>query len=251
MSFYDNLRQLMGESSQLAGLDCDANRDCFEKAVNGSEVATHEFITNNARLVSTAVSRFMARRPSSTYLVDDMFAEGLLTLTNAVRTLTRRLRDEEATFLSALTSFGDIDDEYECFHVIMYLYISIYRAIQRVYELDSSDAMSERTRQRHTAPGRCTPTRKVNVAEATFDALSQDPFREVFFYEGIIGTCKGAEEELIIQKRLEGFMDKEIAKMLACHRTYVTHTKNRLYRAFCDEHHFTWTRRSNNPVNSV
>ena len=232
MSFYHDIKQrLDGEEDQI---DPVQNCECFKRAMTGSEEAIQEFIMNNMRLVTAAVNRFMVRHSKSSYLMDDMFSEGLLVLVRAVRTLVRYLPKDEEKLQHGLASFTSQVNATD-FNVIMYIYISIYRAIQRLYELDSSDPISERIRTGHTPKGLDRPTRKVNFSDSDCEGIPCDPFQEVYLLEAIADACQTDDEHFIINRRREGYIDREIAEELNCDRSYVTHTKNRVYRRFCEE----------------
>jgi len=234
LNFYQDIKRRMDGVKDRA--DPVQNRECFKRAIEGSEEAVQEFITTNMRLVATVVNRFMQRYRSSIYLADDMFSEGLFVLIRAVRTLMKYLPEDAEKLQHGLASFGRETDETD-FNVIMYIYVCIYRAVQQLYETDSSDPISERFRTRHTPKGRDLPTRKVNLNTFDFEMISCDPFQEIYLFEDIMDTCQTDDERFIVSRRLEGYIDREIAKELNCDRSYVTHVKNRLYKRFCGETH--------------
>jgi len=232
MSFYHDIKQQLNLEEDL--IDPVQNRDCFRRAVEGSEEAVREFIMVNMRLVTTIIFRFMNRHPASEYLVDDMFSEGLLVLTRAVRTLAKYLPDDREKFQEGLASFTSPVNTTDL-NVIMYIYVSIYRAVQQLYEADSSDPISPRFRAKHTPKGQDTPTRKVNLDDYTFEGIPCDPFQIIYLLEDIRDTCQTDEEHFIIERRHEGYIDREIAKELNRDRSYVTRVKNRIFQRFCEE----------------
>jgi len=234
MSFYHEIKQQLEAEDPEGEINREQNRDYFQRAVKGSEEDVHRFITNNMRLVTTAVERFMKRHRASTYLVDDMFSEGLLTLTRAVRTLVKQLSVDEEKFQQGLASFVSDPGETDL-NVIMYIYISAYRAIQLLYEFDSSDAISARVRDQHTPEGHDEPTGKVDLQGFDFDYLPCDPFSEIFYLEDIMDSCTTDDERFIVEQRLHGYLDREIANEMGCKRANVTQIKTRVYRRFCRE----------------
>ncbi len=232
MSFYHDIKQqLETEEDQI---DPVQNCECFKRAVDGSEEAIQEFIMNNMRLATIAVDHFRNRYPISAYLIDDMFSEGLLVLTRAVRTLVKYLPEDAEKFRQGLVSLmGPV--KIPNFNIPMYIYVSIYRAVQQLYEQDSSDPISDRFRIKHTAKGQKFPTRKVSLDGFIFENTSCDPFQEIYLLEDIMDACQTDDEHFIIGKRHEGYIDREIAEELNCDRSYVTRVKNRVYKRFCEE----------------
>jgi hypothetical protein len=229
MNFYTDISQKPG-----AG-DCASpkkNRACFERAVEGSEDDLQAFIVTNMRLVSNAIEHFITRHPASAYLTDDMFSEGLLALTRSTKTLVKQLSADEDALKIGLNSFSQKTRQKENPNVIMYIYISIYRAIQELYEVDSSDCISKRMRKHYTPPGQTTPTKQIDIPEICFDQLMCDPFEEIFLLESVFDVCQTDQERLIVEKRLAGYMDWEIAEELDFHRASVATIRNRLYKRF-------------------
>jgi DNA-binding NarL/FixJ family response regulator len=229
MNFYTDISQKPGAGDCVSPKQ---NRDCFEKAVKGSEDALQEFIVTNMRLVSSAIEHFIARHSASAYLTDDMFSEGLLALTRSTKTLVKQLSADEEALKIGLNSFLQKTRQKENPNVIMYIYISIYRAIQEIYEIDSSDCISKRMRKHYTPSGQTTPTKQVDIPEICFDQLMCDPFAEIFLLESVFDVCKTDQERLIVEKRLAGYMDREIAEELDFHRASVATIRNRLYKRF-------------------
>ncbi len=229
MSFYTDISQQTGSGEHLSP---EQNRDCFKRAVEGSEEDLQEFIVANMRLVTNAIEHFIARHPTSVYLDEDMFSEGLLALTRSTKTLVKQLQGDDEAFRIGLTSFTDRANPEENPNVIMYIYVSIYRAIQMLYEIDSSDAISNRVRKLHTPSGKTLPTKRVEVPSTCFEELECDPFGEVFLLEAVFDVCKTDHERLVLEKRLAGYMDWQIAEELDCHRASITRVRNRLYKRF-------------------
>lgn len=235
MSYFDAIAKSLGNDNPTSCPDPAENRDCFERAVKGSEEDVQKFIINNMRLVTAVIRRFMGHHKRAIYLEEDMFSEGLLALTISVRTLINTLGEDDEKFQAALASF---ETEVEGYNVIMYIYISIYRSIQRLYEKDSSDCISARMIERHTPAGKDKPVRKVDVGEKFFEGLIDDPFNEIFFMELLIDACESDEECFVLRKLLEGFYEREIAEELHCDRSKISRMKKKIYRQFCKKNHF-------------
>lgn len=229
MNFYTGISQSLGLGNWASP---EKNRECFRAAVEGDDEDLNNFIVTNMRLVTNAIEHFMSRHPSS-YLVDDMFSEGLLALTRSTQTLARQLSEDEELLQIGLNSFMEETRQEENPNVIMYIYISIYRAIQRLYEADSTDCISDRMRRQFTPSGETTPTKQVDVPGVCFEHLSWDPFEEIFLLENVLDVCKTDDERFFIEKRLAGYRDHEIATALGCHRASIPKMRNRLYYRFC------------------
>jgi hypothetical protein len=235
MSYFDAIAKSLGSDNPTSRPDPVENRDCFERAVKGSEEDIQKFIINNMRLVSSVVQRFIGHRKRAIYLEEDMFSEGLLVLTKSIRTLIKTLNKDDEKLQAALLSFVT---EVEGFNVIMYIYISVYRAVQELYEKDSSDYISERMIERHTPSGQNKPVKKVDVGEGFFEGLIDDPFNEIFFMELLKDVCESEEECFVLDKLLEGFYEREIAEELGCDRPKISRMKTKIYRQFCVKNHF-------------
>jgi len=229
MNCYTNISRKLGVEEWVSA---EENRNCFKIAVEGTEEDLQKFIVTNMRLVTNAIDHLTMRHPAASYLADDMFSEGLLALTRATKTLVKQLRADEDAFQIGLNSFLKETRQEENPNVIMYIYISIYRAIQRLYETDSSDCISKRMRKQFTPLGQTTPTKQIDVHEACFEQLECDPFGEIFLLEDVFDVCETDQERLVLEKRREGYRDREIAEELNCHRATVTRIKNRLHRRF-------------------
>lgn len=235
MSYFDAITKSLGNDNPERCPDPAANRDCFERAVNGSEKDVQKFIINNMRLITAVIHRFIRHHKRAIYLEEDMFSEGLLALTRSIRTLITTLGQDDEKFQAALLSF---EAEVTDFNVIMYIYLSIYRAIQGLYEKDSSDYISARVIERRTPAGADKPVRKVDLGEGFFEGLMDDPFNEIFFMELLSDACASEEECFIIRKLHEGFYEREIAEELDCDRSKISRLKKKVYHQFCKKNHF-------------
>jgi len=170
------------------------------------------------------------------YLEEDLFAEGLYALTKAVRTLVKEFGQNALKLQRVLDSFEDGDGD---LHVIIYIYISVYKHVQHLYETDSSNTIADRTRDRHTPEGQFQPTRKINVSETFFEQLIEEPFNEIFFMEDLIDACISDVERSIIKKKHEGFKDTEIAEELNLSTFKVCRIKKKVYQNFCAKNHLS------------
>ena len=234
MSFYDDIKGQM-DAMGISPLTPEENARLFEEAKSGSNSATEMLITGNMKLVSAALGRFLASYPFAEYLVDDLFAEGLMVLSRGVQ----RLAKEESDVIFAEldeASLGSLEDEDETnYNPIGYLYISIYRAIQTLYERDSSVAIKDRTRDRNTPAGHNCPTKKLDRSMKFFEGLAQDPFAEIYCLEALQGSCQSPTDREIINLRVKGYNDYEIAEQLGIPRLKLWRARRRLYARYCND----------------
>jgi hypothetical protein len=70
-------------------LSIDENAALYPKVASGDATARDEMIVNNMPLVLTIVDGFIARNPTYSYLRDDLYGDGFLGLTEAVRDMAR------------------------------------------------------------------------------------------------------------------------------------------------------------------
>lgn len=226
--FYDDLKNSMSDGIQIPSTE--DNIACFKRIVEGSDEAIEEFILSNSRLVSGVVARFIKIHPNSQYLADDMFSEGLLAFTKVIDILAKALRDDPVENLDAMWREDD-----NGFNVIMYLYIAIYRDVQECYELDSSEPISQKIRERHTPPGKKYPTRKVDIPDEYFEYAACDTFSVIYLMEDILGICPTPEDEFILKSGLTMMENEEVAEHLGISIPTLWRRKKFLYRKFCTQ----------------
>ena len=228
--FYGEINRMLGDASPDEAPTTKENMACLSRAVAGDDAAIDEFIINNMRLVGSIVTKFISVCPSSQDLADDMFAEGLLFLTEGVRRLVQGARESG---LPAEDYFGfraaDCEDK---INVLGYLYIVVYRNVQRHYELDSTDTISDTIRERHTPPGRNSPTRKVEAPQGMLESQTYDAFVEIFFLEQIYGTCQTESETHMVDAKLRGLNKQEVAKELGVSKPTARKIERILYERF-------------------
>ena len=234
MSFYMDIRRLLGESNPEKAPTVQENIETFKRieALKDSPDATGEvddFITANFRLVASALIKFINRHPEAKYLVDDLFSVGLFQFTKATHTLLNKMKTDSESFW---ITYGVLDEEGNL-PLILYLYISVAREIQRAYEVDAARPIAKQRRERWTPPGKEFPIRKVNVPDRVFEQVEYDSFREIFLLEEIIDHCKTGEEEEIITLAITKSY-RQIAKDIGRTTQYVLIVKDRIYERFCN-----------------
>ena len=231
-TFYAAICRLLPEETKWEIASDEDNINCLTRIAHGSGEAVDEFILSNMRLVSGVVTKFIARHPKSQYLAEDMFSEGLWTLTKGVKTIAARLQ-ADITWLPRLTEhWGETNNG---LNMLGYLYISIYRNVQECYELESSIPISKKIRDRHTPPGKDHPTLKVDIPAEYFELESCEPFNVVHLMEDILGVCETQDDEFIILSTLTMMEREEVAEQLGISVITLWRRKKALYKRFCDE----------------
>lgn len=224
--FYRDINRLLGDKSPDAAPSTQENIECLQRAIAGDDGAIDEFIIKNMRLVGGVIAKFISLHPSAQYLVDDLFSEGLLFLTEGVNRWVRNAREKEGDY------FTGKEDKIS---ILGYLYIAIYRNVQRYYELDSTDTISETLRSRHTPPGGEAPTRQIDIPQDWIENQTYDAFVEIYCLERIYGACQTEEETLLVNARLAGLTQKEIARELGISVPTTRKREQKLYKRFCKQ----------------
>jgi DNA-directed RNA polymerase sigma subunit (sigma70/sigma32) len=232
-NFYDDINHLLG-SAETKIPTIKENVECFKRAIDGDDDAIDEFIVNNMKLVGGVVTKFIALYPRAQYLVDDMYCEGLMILTRSVRRWVARIRDNREEYRGKLDILGDGD-----VNILGYIYIAVYRNVQECYERESSETISEKMRALHTPPGSDSPTRKLDFPQEWFENQTYDAFEEIFYLEKIHGTCKTDVEKRIIDSRLLGLSQKEVAKKVGLSAPTIRKYERTLYSRFCKQQGLT------------
>jgi hypothetical protein len=199
----------------------------------GGDKAADLLITENMRLIGSAITRFTMLHPDAEYLVDDLFSEGLLALTTAIRTLVKFYKDNPEKLKDFLDHAGGTEGGK--YNFIGYIYVTIYRMIQRCYEIDSSNPISKRMRERHTPKGCDKPTRQVDMPPDFFTYLTTDAFDEVYALENIEGACTEVIDFEIVHLRLVGKTLDEIAEILDIGQASVWRHRKALYQRYCKQ----------------
>jgi len=223
--FYKDINRLLGSKSPSAAPSIKENIKCLRQAIAGDDGAIDEFIIKNMRLVGGVITKFISLHPSAQYLADDLFSEGLLFLTEGVNRWVRNAREE------GYDHFVNKDK----ISILGYLYIVIYRNVQQYYELDSTDTISATLRSRHTPPGDEAPTRQIDIPQDWIKNQTYDAFVEIYCLERIYGACQTEEETLLVNARLVGLTQKEVAKELGISVPTTRKREQKLYKRFCKQ----------------
>jgi len=233
--FYKEINRMLGDRSPSAAPSIGENMVCLRRAVDGDDAAIDEFIINNMRLVGGVVTKFIAVCPSSQYLADDMFAEGLLFLTEGVRRLVQDAREDQ----DVRAEYFETQSDGTRLNVLGYLYIVVYRNVQRYYEVESTDTISDTLRSRHTPPGSDSPTRKVDIPQSVVESQTYNAFAEIYYLEQIYGACQTELEIRMVAAKLRGLTKQEVAAELGVSLVTARIIERKLYRRFCTQQGLT------------
>jgi DNA-directed RNA polymerase specialized sigma subunit len=198
-----------------------------------SDEAADLLITENMRLIGAAITKFTSLHQDAEYLIDDMFSEGLLALTKSIRVLVRHYKADPDKLRHFMENLDKTPNEK--FNLLGYIYMSIYRAIQKCYEIDSSNPISARIRHKHTPKGASKPTRQVDMSPEYFVHLSEDTFNEIYLMEDIEGACVNDMEVNIAHLRSDGLTIQETADELGVSHATVWRGKNSIYARYCKQ----------------
>ena len=234
-TFYDDINHLLGKSQVIRTPTVKENIECFSRAVNGDDAAIDEFILQNMKLVGGIITKFIQRVPRAQYLVDDMLGEGLVVLTRGVHRWVNRIRDNRDDYQD---DFGTLDTG-KTLNILGYLYVAISQNVQECYEKESTVPLSTKTRSRHTPSGSETPTMKVDLPQTCIENQTYDAFKEVFYLEEIYGACRTDEEKQIVDARLAGLTQKEVAKRVGLSPPTIRRREKALYTRFCKQQGLT------------
>lgn len=227
--FYKDINRLLGDKSPDAAPSTRENIECLQRAIAGDDGAIDEFIIKNMRLVGSIVTKFISLHPGAQYLADDLFCEGLLFLTEGAKRWVGSAQESNEYFTG----------NEEKISILGYLYIAIYRNVQRYYEVDSTDTISDTLRSRHTPLGGNTPTRRIDMPQDWIESQTYDAFVEIFYLEQIYGACLTEEETHLVNARLAGLTQKEVAKELGISVPTTRKREQKLYRRFCKQQGLT------------
>jgi hypothetical protein len=227
MSIYEDINSLLDDCGSSKVPTGQENREHFKRIlVSEGNTEFDNFIRANLRLIADVLKKFL-KRHSATYLVDDLFSTGLYTMVLVLKLVVEQAREDPKKFWSGIGR----EDASGHFHVMMYLYISVYKKIQECYEHESVRAISSRTAERFTPDGGNKPVQKVNIPEHVFEQIESDSFEMVFLQEDILDHCHTDIEREIITMRLT-MADREIAEILGFRREKVFFIRKEIYNRY-------------------
>lgn len=187
----------------------ERNNALYPRVARGDKEARDELIELNMPLVAIKVDDYLTCFPHLSYLTDDLVGEGNLALVSACDKIMR----------------GEVTND----NLTGYLRVSIHNVIGHYVddELHSSDRSARRRRQNGEDPQRF---HKVPNSNYVLDELSHDPRAEADLHELILGCCDSDEERAIVDLRIKGYKDDEIARQLDISKTTVFMLRRELYQ---------------------
>ena len=178
----------------------------------GSKAARDELVELNMPLVVLKVDGYLACFAHLEYLRDDLIAEGNLALVQAVT----RMQE------------GEVKD------ATSYMSTSIQKAIGHFIDGElytPSGSRGARTARRRHGDGDDAQTfHKVPNSEFVLDKLYYDPSQEAELLDLIRAQCESDEERAIVDLRIKGYVDSEIAKALDIPLTTTFMLRRELYQ---------------------
>jgi len=228
MKYFETINNFIREYGPEVVPTHEENREHFRRILACEDnTELDAFVFANIRLVASVVTKFLKRHRPAIYLIDDMFSEGIFQLFSSLKVLIEDARKDPERFWAGL---GRVEGDGE-FHVLMYLYISVYRGVQRSYEFDAVRAISKTWAARFTPEHSDEPIRKVQISDYWFEQIGCDPFSLVFLFEDILEHCRTDLERDVITLRVS-IRDVEIASKLGCSRQLVAETRKRVYKRY-------------------
>lgn len=185
------------------------NAELYPRVAAGDMNARNEMIEANLPLVTLKADDYILCLPHIEHLKDEMLGEGQLGLVEA------------AEFIR----LGGVPDE----NVTGYLRAAIQKKIGYLVddELYTSDRSARRYRNRGDDPPQIN---KVPDSDFVLSSLGYDPHKEADLLELIVGCCETDEERAIVDLRIKGYVDAEIAKTLDIPLTTTYMLRRELYQ---------------------
>lgn len=178
------------------------------------EAIVQRMIEGNMALVFGRVNDFIDDFPKFNYLKDDLISECFLALTQAVR---------------AMVTIDPPDDP----NPVGFIYKKLQHAILDLAFADGMIHVSRFTQWEHRANGQPLKLPKVFFLDANSKSLANlDEYHRVKCLEHIDELCITEKESQIVDLRLTGHTDQEIADILNVDRTTVLRTRQRLHEQY-------------------
>ena len=184
------------------------NDELYGRITQGDSLAISEMIEANIPLVKSKVEGFLTAFPHLEYLRDEMIGEGNLALCEAVNLMrTAKPIARPSGYLTAaiLKGIGNFIDS----------------------ELYTSDRTARRRRSNGDDQEQLC---KVSNSDSVLGSLDYDPRPEAELLDLIQGCCESDEERAIVDLRIKGYVDDEIARQLDIPKTTVFMLRRGLYK---------------------
>ena len=189
-------------------------RQLQETKGDEQEAVVQQMIEGNMALVFGRVNDFIDDFPKFKYLKDDLISECFLALTQAVRTLVSM-------------------DPPENPNPVGFIYRNLQYAISNLAFADGTIPVSRRIQHECWANGQSLKRPQVTSLDGNSSGLADlNGYRRVECLENIHELCTTEKESKIVDLRLAGHTDQEIADILNVDRTTVLRARQRLYEQY-------------------
>lgn len=184
-------------------------KELFAHVVAGDASAVSEMIEVNLPVVLLKVNDLLSACPHLEYMREDLVSEGNLALVESVSLIKER--GVENTNITA------------------YLWTAVLKSIGHYVddELYSSDRTARRRRQNGDEQ---EILHKVPNSDFVLGNLEHDPRDEADLLDLVQGSCRSDEEWAIVDLRIKGYKDQEIARQLDMPKTTVFMLRRELYQ---------------------
>lgn len=183
----------------------------YPRVVAGDTTASGEMIEVNMPVVGLKVNDLLQVCPHFEYLRDDLVGEGNLALVEAVARIAR----------------GDVKNT----NITSYLWTAVMKSIGNFIDEELfSDTSGRTVRSRRSAGVDQTPSTKAPNSDFVLGNLEYDPRGEAELLDLIQGCCESDEERAIVDLRIKGYVDSEIARQLDIPKTTVFMLRRELYQ---------------------
>ena len=182
--------------------------ELYERVAAGDQVARDELIELvNMPLVTLKVRDYVACFPQLAHMNDDLIGEGNLAVVDA------------ANRMMASATIRNVTG---------YLGVAVNKAIGNFIdgELYPDDRAARRNRQNGSQQEQL---HKVMDSDSVIGQLEHDPRQEAELLEMIVGLCESDEERAIVDLRIKGYVDAEIARQLDIPLTTTYMLRRELY----------------------
>lgn len=186
------------------------NNELFDLVVGGSKVARDEMIVLNMPLVTFKVDAYLSCFPHLEYLRDDLVGEGNLALVEVMNHI----------------GTGNV----KAGNVTGYLSLSIQKRIGQAIDGEMFTTSKHSVRRWRREGENANPLHKVPNSDFVLSQLENDTRKEADLLDAILDCCESDEERAIVDLRIKGYKDDEIASQLEISKTTIFMLRRQLYQ---------------------
>jgi hypothetical protein len=198
------------------------NDELLSRVMAGDQAAREKMVLANLPMVATKVNMFLDNRPEWGYLFDDLMSEGIIGLVQAVNKMAN----------------PDADDGVAGANPTGLISIYIYHRLGELIDKEVTMRIPARTRRRKSAAGKelLVPTKESSLTSRyTFEIEGlTDPRSMIEMMDELYGCCETAIERRLIELRIEGRKDDEIAMTLGLPKTTAYMMRRSIYARFLE-----------------